>query len=487
MIQTRFETLLLRAGKVFMVLVLTGLAAEVARAVPQSKDDKPPIPADLFYEFKPVPANENAIINWRLAAQVETPLSEQARRSIKFCWTPAAREPSADELDSLRAWLKRNQEALDSFNASLQKSGTQWPERNPQNPQPELKALPLMIGARLFQADQLAEQGKFATAARSLEESLKLAQRGVEGDAALIHYLVACNARTLTQDAILRLACRKDMPVFLLEDLLQKLPRLDSETNVYDHILRVEFTRDYDESLDLKKLTTDWANVAATNAAVIAALYPPELQRAFRVLLDPSLVAVHPKPFDAVAEIEKNIQHYRIYRTNSLAPWSERDGQVELDHEEAYTNLVEDLGPLMALVKDDSLPLSRLAAQKARPAYLKIENPVGRIFDTSIIGFVSSDLKVCQVRTEREATRACLALIIFERRKGSLPASLAELVQEKILDAVPRDPFCGEPLHYSRENRKIWSISDDGVDDHGESGKTRWYEKDAVWQIPELR
>jgi len=128
---------------------------------------------------------------------------------------------------------------------------------------------------------------------------------------------------------------------------------------------------------------------------------------------------------------------------------------VELEHENAHTNLAQDIAVLMELVKDDSLPLSRQAAQKARTAYIKIENPIGRIFDTSVIGFVASDLKVCQVRTEREATRSCLALIIFERRKGQLPAALSDLVRDKILDSVPIDPFCGEPLHYSREKRKF--------------------------------
>ena len=399
---------------------------------------------------------------------------------------PAAREPSADDLDGLQAWLKPNKEALELFDASLQKSKAQWPERNPENIQPELKSLSLLIRARLFEADQLAEQNKFAEAVQSLKDSLRLAQSGVEGDAALIHYLVACNARTLTQDAILRLACRRQVPISLLGELLKNLPSLNSETNVYDHVLRVEFTRDYNNSLDLKKLAEGWSKMSGTNAALFLSFYPDDLRRAFRVLLDPSLVPLHPKPFDADAEIEKSIRHYRIYRANSLVPWTGRDSGVELEHENDHTNLAQDIAVLMELVKDDSLPLSRQAAQKVRTAYIKIENPIGRIFDTSVIGFVASDLKVCQVRTEREATRTCLALIIFERRKGQLPAALSDLVRDKILDSVPIDPFCGEPLHYSREKRKIWSVSDDGVDDNGESGEVRWYEKDAVWQIPEL-
>jgi len=473
--------------RVISTFSLLVAAARVVTAAAAPVADKPVLPPDLFYEFKAVPAAENAILDWRRAAAAEVPLNDHQKQVMAFCWTPAAREPGPDELDSLQAWLKRNHEALALFAASLAKRQAQWPERNPQNAQPELIALSLMIHARLFAADQMAEHNQFAAAAGSLEESLKLAQTGVEGDPAVVNYLVACRARTLTQDAILRLASRQSVPVSLLEGLLNQLPGLAAETNMYDHVLRMEFTRDYYESLDLKQLAERWERITGTNATILSYYYPEDLQRAFRVLMDPSLVALHPKPFDASAEIELDIRRFRIYRTNSLNPWTGRNNEVELEREESRTNLAQAIAPLMELVKDDPLPLNRPAVQKARAAYLAIENPVGRILDTSILGFVASDLKVCQVRTEREATRAVLALLIFEKRKGHLPAALSDLVREKILDAVPGDPFRGEPLHYSREKRKLWSVSDNGEDDHGESGQSRWFEKDAVWPIPEIK
>ena len=472
--------------KTICIALLLEFSSMAGWAATPSKEDKPQIPSDLYHEFKAVPADENAIIVWCRVAEVIFPLSDKEKQIIKYCWSPTAKEPSSDELNKLESWLNRNKEALELFNTSLNKLKAQWPSRNSQDLQPELKSLPLMIRARLFEADQMAEQNKFTAAAKSLEDSLKMAQTGIESDATILNYLVACNARTLVQDAILRLAYRKKTSVSLLEDFLKILPRLDSETNAYAHVLRVEFTREYHDSLDLKKLTENLSKMSGTNATLYLSFYPDDLQRAFKVLLDPSLVPLHPKPFDAKAEIETSIRHYRIYRTNSLAPWSERNGEVELEHEEAHTNLVQDIVSLMELVQNDSLPLSQQAAQKARIAYGKIKNPIGRIFGASIIGFMASDLKVCQVRTEREATRTCLALIIFERQKGQLPATLSELVQAKILKSVPVDPFCGEPLHYSRETRKIWSVSNDGEDDDGESGKIRWFEKDAVWEIPQI-
>lgn len=470
--------------KITSAIISFCFAAGVASASSASTSEKPPIPEDLLFEFTAVPAEENAIINWRRAAELEVAPDEKQKQAIKFCWTPAAREPSVEVLDSLKVWLKRNKEALALFDASLAKPKAQWPERNPQNLQPEMVVLARLIRARLFIADQLAEQQKFEAAVQSLEDSLKLAQMGIGGDPALIHYLISCGARTMTQDAILRLAARKQVPLPLLERLLADLPSIDSETNTYSKILRVEFTRDYNATLDLKKLAADWSKLSFTNAALL--LFPEECQRPLKVLLDPSLVSFHPKPLDWNLEIEESARHYRVYRTNAFSAWADRNGEVELDSVENQTNLLSEIAPLMKLVENEPLPLSRAAAQKARAAYLEIENPIGRILDCSISGFISSDEKVFHSRAEREATRAVLALLIFERKKGVLPEKLSDLAYGEILKNIPGDPFSGGSILYSRERRIIWSVGEDEMDDNGKAGRVRWAGDDAVWQIPEL-
>ena len=470
--------------QIFTALWLLAIATLVATASPAPTAEKPPLPDDLYFEFKAVPADQNAMIDWRRAAQLEAVPNEKEKQALKFCWTPADREPSADDLAGLQSWLKRDQPALDMFSASLAKPMAQWPERNAQNTQPEIAAFSHLMRARLFAADQLAEQNKFEDAARSLEDSLKLAQMGIEGDPELIHYLLACSARTLTQDAIIRLAARKQVPLPVLERLLNDLLKLDSETNLYSKILRIEFTSDYNEPFDLKKLVADWSKISETNAAM--ALFPDDCIRPFKVLLDPSLVPFHPKPFDWNADIEATADHYRIYRTNACSAWADRSGEVELENVENRTNLLLEIAPLMKLVEGEPLPLSRQAAQRAKDAYLAIDNPVGRIMNCSLSGFVGSDEKVFKCRTEREATRAVLALLIFERRKGVLPEKLSDLVAEKILKAVPADPFSGGELLYSRERRIVWSVGQDETDDGGKAGETRWSGDDAVWTIPGL-
>ena len=468
------------------LLTLWLLAATVflAAAASPPTDGKPALPDDLRFDFKPVPAEQNAIINWRRAAELEVMPDEHEKLLLTFAWTPGFREPSQADLDDLQHWIKRNQDALSEFSASLGKPQAQWPERNPQNKQPEITSYLYLSWARLFTADQLAGQKKYEAAANILEENLKLARLGTEGDPTLFHYLVACRVRSHTQDAILRLAARKDVPLPLLTRLLDDLPVLKSETNVYSKILRVEFTRDYNAALDIKELAAVWAKISQTNAAWL--IFPEECRRMVRVLLDPTLVSFHPKPYDFNSDLEETIRHYRIYRANVCSPWSDHSDEVDLESEESRTNLMQEAAPLMTLVKNEPLPLSRQAAQKARAAYLAIKNPVGRGMDCSIMEFMDSDTKVFQARTERESTRAVLALLVFQREKGLLPGKLSDLVDAKILATVPCDPFSDKPLQYSRERQLLWSVSYDGESNDGKAGKFRWSGADAVWEIPKL-
>jgi len=53
--------------------------------------------------------------------------------------------------------------------------------------------------------------------------------------------------------------------------------------------------------------------------------------------------------------------------------------------------------------------------------------------------------------------RAALALRVHESRTGSLPATLSDLVPS-ILDAVPVDPWTGEPVHYARKPGGGWIL-----------------------------
>ena len=463
--------------------VANGLAQ--AATAPAPGEEKPPIPPDLRVEFKAAPSEENAIFEWRKAAALEERADARLAELQVFCWNQGAPKPSDQDLDALRSWVQRNREALRVFEASLRKPKAQWPEDDLQKTQPEMRALADLIRARLVEAELLSESKKFSEAVESLEKSLKLAQLGVEGDGRELHYVLSANARTLVQLAMLRLGAQPDCPEPLLERLLKDLPKLDSETNTLVRILRVGLTRSTTSDVDVRKLADSWAKISVNDRSML--IYPEELRRPFKVLLDPLLVAAHPKPFNAAAARRRDIFYTRVQITNCVSSWENQENVIQEERDATIDKLKEDIEPLMELVKDEPLPLSKQAAERALAAYLKIENPIGRIFagETPVISDGVARLFHC--RTEREAIRALLGLIIFERKKGVLPAKLSDVVDAGILDSLPFDPFANAPLSYSRDRCIVWSVGQDGVDDDGKSESPRnWYSGDAFWSVPKL-
>jgi hypothetical protein len=69
-----------------------------------------------------------------------------------------------------------------------------------------------------------------------------------------------------------------------------------------------------------------------------------------------------------------------------------------------------------------------------------------------------------------------LACERYRRTHGSFPESLDDLVQEKLIDGVPTDPFDGQPLRYRQKKNLvvIYSVGADGVDHDGSITENPW-------------
>jgi hypothetical protein len=65
-----------------------------------------------------------------------------------------------------------------------------------------------------------------------------------------------------------------------------------------------------------------------------------------------------------------------------------------------------------------------------------------------------------------DATAVWLAIKAYEMEKGKLPDSLEELVPV-YLPEVPKDPFDGKPIRYSKEKKIIYSVGPDLIDTGG--------------------
>ena len=77
---------------------------------------------------------------------------------------------------------------------------------------------------------------------------------------------------------------------------------------------------------------------------------------------------------------------------------------------------------------------------------------------------------VKQAENGAACLRALVACERYRRRRGAYPETLDALVPE-YLAAVPRDTYCGEPLHYSRERELVWAAGTNARDDGGSTLK----------------
>lgn len=97
-------------------------------------------------------------------------------------------------------------------------------------------------------------------------------------------------------------------------------------------------------------------------------------------------------------------------------------------------------------------------------AYMN-RNPFGHVLLSSL--YPSAVLnKVSIAEASVSATRISLALQAYYLAHKSLPNSLDELVPE-YLPTIPRDPFDGDSMRYSKERKIVYSVGDDFMDQGG--------------------
>jgi hypothetical protein len=88
---------------------------------------------------------------------------------------------------------------------------------------------------------------------------------------------------------------------------------------------------------------------------------------------------------------------------------------------------------------------------------------------------VVSAQRLARSLTRVRALRVALAIERFRLATGRRPSALVDLVPTH-LDAVPMDPFSGEPLRYLQTERgyRVYGLGLDGQDDGGDLGTSVW-------------
>ena len=131
-------------------------------------------------------------------------------------------------------------------------------------------------------------------------------------------------------------------------------------------------------------------------------------------------------------------------------------------------------GPPDLYEREASAPAGSLSAEEIQDQCgLSGRGPSALFLGTVLPAGLALVDSVDREEARRSAVILALALELYVREHGALPADLGELVKVGYLKTIPADPFGkGEPFHYRRgktraEGGLLWSVWVDQVDDDG--------------------
>ncbi|HUY87142.1 MAG TPA: hypothetical protein VMV10_00245 [Pirellulales bacterium] len=416
----------------------------------------------------------------------------------------------------LRDQIEHNRRALETANLGLSLGRFQWPEPRGMEYFAEDTALvdffrPL-ARIRDFKARLHASCGEFGQAARELTNSLRTAELALDGDGIIVTYLVgiACHGSALaSMRGLARLA---GAPPAAIAQMLVTVNRGWQGAEALAQSIRTDFHYYFVKRLEslsacdrLEALVDALLKGFYSDAPISWDEQPPgphpDGRSAWRRQRLLELLAGHPAPFDAGSTISASSHELADLVHRSDAPWRagrERSAEERLLPEEHWPAQLspdfpyELLGPgpearkaveeLLELTQEDDGSLSNLAdlarhwqapdgaaLATARENLRRLDNPVGRLLAQSEIGVLPNCVDLLfRTRALREATKAVLALRLYQIQRGRLPDDLESLVEVGLLAAVPADPFADRPLGYSRERAVVWSVGPDGALEGGE-------------------
>jgi len=457
------------------------------------------VPPELRYERVPIPAEKNALRLWQQA-------DEKAVRADRFFEQLGVPEdryddvisgdalfPSSEEGRPLRQWIEANTEALDLLRQGIARGQFQGPEvlgMAEMGSFAFLWRIEKLARANVTRAKMHAGDGEFDAAVEALAEVISLGEMLQAGGPSLREYLVGLALEERALATARWLASQRPAPESVALDLISAVAPAAKRDEALAQAFRWEFRGGFLWGLSL----VPDAEREMREMRERLSREPPETREAVKAVIGE-------KPmFDEPATVELAGSYYIRFLKSALGSWKDADLTVEKDWEEEYKVFTDEwqqaLQPLLQKVQEaetegGSVGLQSLSEderEQMAQALRRLDNPFGKLLVNMMFPAQSTVVELSfRMRAEREATRAFLALRAYDLRKGRLPESLDELVEEKILPAVPVDMFSGESLRYDAQRRLLWSVGPDGVDDGGESEPGQWVEgqPDLVLSIPE--
>jgi len=311
---------------------------------------------------------------------------------------------------------------------------------------------------RLASEDKLAEA---AHASRTMSEAFRLLE---VGDGGTVDYLNAIAWEANSWALARQLAAHPKADGNFVRSLLVGLPVRDDPLDGLRRTARAECC----SFLLPVAAKTEGADLAETVEIMLGwnrrvGEFSPrkdyELQR--KKLLQ--LFECHPKPYDLADTVERaSAQSAAIIRALDL-PWQAFNALPLSGPPKELAAWPDKLSMSLDCGAVGAGDITDAQIRAARKELLPVENPLGKKFVDEYTG-ASRWLREMAEKNQAqfEATRLFLAIRIFALEQGKLPANLDALVDARILDAVPLDPFSGRPFHYSPTKQVLWSVCPNG-------------------------
>lgn len=454
------------------------------------------LPVELRHELKPIPAEQNSYLLLLEAGRASSALRDGLREHDLDAFAvlgelenESLEIDDAEALERVKAWMPRNEPALRLLDEALARGRLQPPVGSKGK---DATAGNLLVGYRslaylkLARARLLAMEGRYPDAATELLGLRALAELVSSAEGTLLHHLVGSGIQSIALRGLRWFAGEPGASQADVERLLHVCSPPWKARDDMIQALQIEFCHYFLVGLE-KDAGVKSPSEIARNLTEDGDLRDLDLVR--RGIDD--LLRDHPRPIDADNTFrrasEACLQGIRAVR----AEWRDRQVLEQPRDDELIHAWPQKLMPyggierLFSGLPDLNGPDS---IDEARNAILKLTNPVGRIhalYMASVFSAQRQLMSVVRAEAELEAARAVLALrVYFDRKKEPAP-TLQALVDEGVLDSLPRDPFDGQPLRYSLEKRLLWSVGDDGeAEREGPALGKYGSRNDWLWPIP---
>lgn len=373
-------------------------------------------------------------------------------------------KPDVERDRLISAWLDENQRAMGIAEQAISRGKLEFPNTPWVNERLDSGSRFRNL-SRFLQlwAQRLASQGKLDDAARISGIMSNSARLLKDGGGVYVEYLIACACEGDSWNLMRRIGQSVKTPPNTIRRMLTELPGRQVSSiglrsairSEYCHYLLPELLKG--DGLETKRAVEvffDWSEGLE--------LFLPRKKYEARCDKIARMLEGHPKAFDLIETVKLSSAHHAGLIHDCELPWAKLKLQPDRMPSEELTAWPKQLSiSVLDEVDPDEVTASQLAA--SRQKLMRIANPLGKkIVDSCQLDSKTMRRAALSNQARYDGTRLFLAVCIFVREQGKFPASLDDLIEARILESVPLDPFSSERFHYSRDQHAIWSVGWDG-------------------------